>query len=143
MLYIYGTQQKTNISLTYSYKLQVDSYTYSNYSKQYKLLIICIMLDQLAHYGSQFLSKIEFLLTQTVHSSLNYITCAAVQHTDTCFLVLSLLYTEEEQCMVKHEVKNVKWSRPGNETSYFLPVCSLLTLTNMFLITHTCHIKCT
>ena len=54
------------------------------------------MLDQLAHYGSQLLSKIEFLLTQTVHSFLNYITCAAVQHTDTCSFVLSLLYIEEQ-----------------------------------------------
>ena len=69
------------------------------------------MLDQLAHYGSQLLSKIEFLLTQTVHSSLNYITCAAVQHTDTCSLVLSCIIvhrrgtvhgeTQSEECKME------------------------------------------
>ena len=35
--------------------------------------------------------------------------------------------------MVKHKVKNINWSMPGNETSYFSFVCSLLTVTNSVL----------
>ena len=73
------------------------------------------MLDQLAHYGFQLLNKI--LLTQTVHTSLNYITCAVVQHMHwyMFFCVIIIVHRRATQCMVKTQIEEYEmgyaWER--------------------------------